>query len=162
MPCCRLSRAPALFVISSDAQVLASLDLTGCSTALLIDRADNESAGARQLRLDNRKPAAQRALEGPTRTAMLMMLRGVRSVAITNISSTTWANGQLLTAVLRGLTNEGKTLGAAVGAALQGLGSYELQVVREAGMVVWGLPHAVAAEAAEGGKRGVKGAGLKK
>jgi hypothetical protein len=140
-------------------QVVAAADLGGCSAALLFDRATTTAAAARQLRLDNRKPAAARALEGPTQTAALLLLRGVRCVVATTTATTTWANAQLLGGVLKGISGEGRGVGAAVAAAaVSTLPCYEIRAVREAGLVVWGLPHAAAPDAGggggEGGRRG--------
>jgi hypothetical protein len=143
-------------------QVLCGLDLSGCTAALIFDRASNAEAAVRQLRLDNRKPRARRALESPTRVAMLLLLRGVRCAALTPVATTTWANAQLAAGLLRGLASEGKTLGAAAAAALQGLGQHEVQAVREAGLVVWGLPFAAAPDAGDGGKKGGRGGAARK
>jgi hypothetical protein len=139
-------------------QVLTSLDLTACAAAIVFDRSNNERAAARQLGLDNRKGAAQRALESPTGAAMLLLLRGVRSAAVTTAATTAWANGQLAQALLRALAAEGLPLSAAASSARGALAGYEVRAAVEAGLVVWGLPHATVADAAAGSEAGRRGA----
>jgi hypothetical protein len=62
------------------ARVMCSLDLCGCDCALLLDRVNNGTAHQRQVYLDNRKSGAERLLEGPHRTAELLLARGVKVV----------------------------------------------------------------------------------
>jgi hypothetical protein len=138
-------------------QVLAGADLSGCGAALVLDRSNTEAAAARQLRLDNRKQPAARGLEAPTAAAMLLLLRGTRAAAVTTAATTSWANGQAAGALLRGLA-EGQPLGAAAAAARSALEGYEVAAARDAGIVVWGLPHA-AAEGGGGGDGARRGKG---
>jgi len=79
------------------------LDLRGCSTALLLDRADSKVAHKRQMYLDNRKHADELLAESSTATALLLLLRGVRGVALHTHTSVPSINMQLLTALLDAL-----------------------------------------------------------
>lgn len=56
-------------------QVVADLDLSSCTAAMLFDRLDSTAAAAGQVKADNRKSASQLGLEGPAHTAALLMLR---------------------------------------------------------------------------------------
>ena len=130
-------------------QVVSDLDLTTCTAALLFDRLDSETAAARQLKLDNRKYADEKQLEDPTHTAMLLMLRGVRSVALAGVAGPGHTHLQLASAVLRGMGGGagGKSMSEAVwSASREVLGAFELLAVRDAGMVVYGLAGVVAGE----------------
>jgi hypothetical protein len=145
--------------------------MSSCVTTLLLDRLDSPAAAARQLHLDNRKYPDERQLESPTHTAMLLLLRGVRSVALATVAGTPHTHLQLAGAVLRGMTGAGgsaaaaaaggrSTLGEAVWAARKEvLGAFELAAVRDCGLVVYGLAGVVAGDG-EGSK--AKGAGSKK
>jgi hypothetical protein len=147
--------------------------LSGCVAALLLDRLDSPAAAARQLHLDNRKYPDKRELEGATHTAMLLLLRGVRSVALTTVAGTPHTHLQLAGAVLRGMTGAAAagssaaaaagrraTLGEAVWAARREvLGVFELAALRDCGLVVYGLAGVVAGDR-EGSK--AKSAGSKK
>jgi hypothetical protein len=101
---------------------------------------------------------------------MLLLLRGVRSVAVTTVAGTPHSHLQLADAVLRGMTGAGgsaaaaaggrSTLGEAVWAARREvLGAFELAALRDCGLVVYGLAGVVAGDG-EGSK--AKGAGSKK
>jgi hypothetical protein len=85
-------------------QAVAELDLGTCTAALVLDRLDNAAAAAHQTKVDNRKTAAERALEGPSQTAVLLMLRGVRSVALAALPGTPHTHLHLAANVLRGLS----------------------------------------------------------
>jgi hypothetical protein len=154
-------------------QVMAGLDMSGCVSALLLDRLDSPAA-AHQLHLDNRKYPDQRQLESPTHTAMLLLLRGVRSVALTTMAGTPHTHLQLAGAVLRSMTGAAPPGGSAAAAAAGGrstlgeavwaarkevLGAFELAALRDCGLVVYGLAGVVAGDG-EGGK--AKGASTKK
>jgi hypothetical protein len=159
--------------------VAAELDLSSVTAALLLDRLDCPAAAARQLHADNRKYADERQLEGPTHTAMLLMLRGVRSVALAAVAGTPHTHLQLAGAVLRsmmGMASAGGGSGASAAAAAGGgcstlgeavwaarrevLGAFELSALRDCGLVVYGLAGVVAGDG-EGGKGGAKGGGKK-
>lgn len=183
-------------------QAVAGLDLSSCTAAVLLDRLDNSAAAAaHQSKSDNSKTEAERALEGPCQTAQLLMMRGVRAVAVSALPGTPHTHVHLAANVLRGLTGtpiqplqlpngstasstNGSTNGAAVAAGgarfcgdtsdfvlpasmgpltlgeavvvaqRQGLAGFELQVLREAGVVVYGLAGVVVAE---GGSSAGKG-----
>jgi hypothetical protein len=141
------------------AQVVAGADLSGCGAAVVLDRADNEAAAARQTRLDNRKPAALRALESPTAAAALLLMRGARGAALGTTATTAWANAQLAGGLLRGLAEGRPLAAAAMGALVSGLQHYELHAVREAGLAVWGVPPESGGEGlpGEAGKRQLPG-----
>ena len=146
-------------------QVVCGVNLTGCTAALVLDRAVGPSAAARQLRLDNRKAPARLALEGPSHAAALLLLRGARCAVVAAAPTTAWAHSLVAGALLKGMAAEGRSAGAAAMGALAALGAagYELQAVREAGLVVWGLPHAAAQDAAgDGARKGGKAAAVKK
>jgi hypothetical protein len=166
--------------------------MRSCTTALLFDRLDNAAAAAHQTKADNRKTATERALEGPSQTALLLMLRGVRAVALAALPGTPHTHVHLAANVLRGLSgtpmqalqlpSSGGSLGATAagaggaGAADQAaaatgplslgeavaaaqrhvLNAYELQAVREAGMVVYGLACVAADAGGSGGSRAAK------
>jgi hypothetical protein len=142
--------------------MLGQLDLGSCGTALLFDRSDNAAAAQRQLSLDNRKVPAGRQAEGVTHTAMLLMLRGVKTVALVPSVTTAHYNLELVQGLLQGLT-AGQTLGQSTAAAAKRLqdAGCELESVVARGLVVYGLPHAVAADAGGKGK-GAAGAKAKK
>jgi hypothetical protein len=152
--------------------VVAGLDLSSCTAALLLDRLDCPAAAARQLHLDNRKYADQRQLESPTHAAMLLLLRGVRSVALTTVAGTPHTHLQLASSVLRSMLGMGgastaaaaggrSTLGEAVWAARKEvLSGFELCALRDCGLVVYGLAGVVAGDG-EGGKAGAKASGRK-
>jgi hypothetical protein len=93
--------------------------------------------------------------------ALLLLLRGVKSVALNTVATTSHTNAELLQGLMKGL-GEGLSLGAAVLAAEEGPGvaRFELEAVRGGGMVVYGLPHVVADDGG-GGKAGGKGGGAK-
>lgn len=158
-------------------QSVAGLDLTSCTAALLFDRLDGPTAAAHQTKVDNLKTAAQRALEGPSQAALLLLLRGVRSVAVAALPGTPHTHLHLASSVLRCLSGApvqtlqapsstlsgasagtavvaGKdtalsatTLGEAVCMAQrQGLAGFELQALRDAGLVLYGLENVVLGE----------------
>lgn len=169
-------------------QAVAGLDLSSCTAALLFDRLDNAAAANHQTRADNRKTAAQQALEGPCQTATLLMLRGVRAVAAAALPGTPHTHVNLAANVLRGMAGAalqpavaaqlppqqqqgggasevlcvpsaqlpaaGWTLGEAVLAAQRhGLAAFELQAMRDAGLVLYGVA-GVSASGDGGGKSG--------
>lgn len=128
------------------------MDLSGCTAALLFDRLDSDQAATHQLHLDNRKYADERELEGPTHTAMLLMLRGVRSVALTTVAGTPHTHLQLASAVLQAMTGGARsTMGEAVWDAQRDvLAGFELAALRDCGLVVYGLAGVVSGEADSG------------
>jgi hypothetical protein len=175
-------------------QALTGLDLNTCTAALLLDRLDNPAAAAHRIKADNCKTDAEKALEGPCQTALLLMLRGVRAVAVAALPGTPHTHLHLAANVFRGLTgapvqslqlprnaassSNGSAATAAVAgvaetatgdfvlpggsgpwslaeavlvAQRQGLAGFELQALREAGVVVYGLAGVVGGEGAGGG-----------
>eukprot|EP00879_Flechtneria_rotunda_P030927 GHRR01033671.1.p1 GENE.GHRR01033671.1~~GHRR01033671.1.p1 ORF type:complete len:151 (+),score=56.28 GHRR01033671.1:243-695(+) len=141
------------------------MDLSECTAALLFDQLNSEAASTRQTQLDNCKYPDELALEDPTHTAMLLMLRGVRSVVTTTLSSTPYTHTQAVNGILRGLIGGGtiggpKSLGEATWLAqTDGLSGFELAAVSESMMVVYGLGSAVAGEGDnKGGHKGSAGA----
>jgi hypothetical protein len=183
-----------LCYLSMTVQAVAGLDLRSCTAALLLDHMENAAAAAHQVQADNRKTEAERALQGPSQTAQLLMLRGVRSVAVAALPGTPHTHVHLAANILRALTGTqavqplqvppsssntaaaaaataggaGRdpvlpgsvsgpmSLGEAVVAAQRpGLAGFELQAVREAALVVYGLAGVTAS--ADGGSGGSKG-----
>ena len=92
-------------------------------------------------------------------TALLLLLRGAKTVALNTVATTAQSNGELLQGLVKGLA-EGASLGAAVLAAEEapGVVGFEVEAVRS-GMVVYGLPHVVAGEGGGGKGAGKGGAG---
>lgn len=174
--------------LSTTIQAVAGLDLRGCTAALLLDHLDNPAAAAHQVKADNRKTEAERAVQGPAQAALLLMLRGVRSVAVAALPGTPHTHVHLAANILRALTGTqavqplqvppgSNTAAAAAGtgrdpvlpgsgsgtmsvgeavvaAQRQGLLGFELQAVREAAVVVYGLAGVVGATDGGGGAGG--------
>lgn len=94
------------------------------------------------------------------------MLRGARCVVAAAAPAAPWAAAQAAGALLRAMASEGQPAGGAARHACGALAAagYEVAASCEAGLVVWGLPHAAAADAGgEGGRKGGKpAAGAKK
>lgn len=147
---------------SSHKQVLSSCDLRKCALALLLDQATCSAAAARQLRTHASQPPAQLRLQRPAETALLMLARGVRCVAANALPTTSWANSQLLAALLQALGQQGASVATAAAAARAGaLAGYELACVREAGLVVYGLPGTAASGKAGTGAGGKQAGAVK-
>jgi hypothetical protein len=68
---------PAHACRSHRAQAVSQCDLRGVTAALLLDRLNDSAAAAAHARADSRKRPPELALEGPTHTAALLMLRCV-------------------------------------------------------------------------------------
>jgi hypothetical protein len=56
------------------------------------------AASAAQVYVDNRKSAAERALEAPAKTAELLLARGVKTVVVCSMATTAANNTSLLQA----------------------------------------------------------------
>jgi hypothetical protein len=117
--------------------------------------------------MDNRKfPDELQLLQDPTSTALLLMMRGVKSVAITTITGTPHTHMELAIALMKLLANStasaiitgtgslsSRSLSAAVWAAQRGdgLSGFELAALSSgAAMVVYGAVDGVVAEGGDG------------
>ncbi len=138
-------------------QVVSSLDLRGCDVAILLGRVNNEVAHQKQVYIDNRKSATERALEQHVRTAELLLARGVKTVVTGSMATTAAANTAALQAILAGLAS-GLTVSEAVWKA-----SLTLQAEldhQKCTFFVLGAPNLTASAA--GGKGGKAGAAAPK
>eukprot|EP00775_Hariotina_reticulata_P008286 gene8286-8473_t len=154
---------PGRFMTLLAPQVIADLDMRDCTAALLLDRLYNSTASARQVHVDNRKYPDELQLEDPMNTALLLMMRGVKSAAVTTCTGTSYTHMQLATALMKLLTNSSssRSLSAAVWAAQRdiGLAGFELAALRSgAGVVVYGAVDGVVAVCGDGaGRRAGRG-----
>lgn len=125
--------------------------------------------------MDNKKfPDELQLLQDPTSTALLLMMRGVKSVAITTITGTPHTHMELAVALMKLLANStasatitgtgssSRSLSAAVWAAQRrdGLSGFESAALKSgAAMVVYGAVDGVVAEGGDGMGRRAAGRG---
>ncbi|MEW5301509.1 MAG: hypothetical protein WDW36_004367 [Sanguina aurantia] len=120
-------------------RVIASLDLRGMDLVILMDRVNTHEAHQAQVYLDNRKSAAERELEGPSRAAELLLARGVKTVVSVCAATVPTANLAALASLLDGLS-AGSSVGEAVWALTTGAPPHELPHLG-CNLMVHGAPH---------------------
>lgn len=79
---------------------IACIDLGVCRLALLACNSTNKEAHATQTRLDSRKTDEEKCLDDPYKTAALLSVRGIDTVVLPTMASTTDTNAALLTNLL--------------------------------------------------------------
>jgi len=97
---------------------VACVDLSHCAVAVLACGTSSVEAQRRQVRLDNRKSPAARALEEPYQTAALLSMRGVDTVVLPTFASSTEGNAEVLRAVLGANTGKNAEGGTDVSKAV--------------------------------------------
>ena len=79
---------------------IACIDLSVCRLALLACNSTNKEAHATQTRLDSRKTDEEKGLDDPYKTAALLSIRGIDTVVLPTMASTTDTNAAILTNLL--------------------------------------------------------------
>ena len=95
---------------------IASLNLSSCSGAILVDRASNDASFRRQAKLDNSKSKEQLRVEDFISTAALLSMCGLNAIVLNRWDTSLFANQRFIHSLFQNMLVEGISLAEAVAA----------------------------------------------